>query len=182
MWGSLSGKTASMTTPWISSIRPTFLVPVSAPAGRSVVLASMVFSSPGKRFAKLGLGQRLGATDDFHDLLRDLGLPRAVHLEREVLDDLAGVLRRAAHRGHARAMLGRGRLQQRAEDRDLHVVGDQPLEDDGGIGLVLDERVVAGLAFGTLLLALAALEDRRLLQRQQRLPPQLLHQRRHVAV
>src|SRR3954464_7802497 len=160
MWGSWSGKTASMTTPWISSIRPTFLVAVSAPAGRSVVLASMVFSSPGKRFAKLGVGQRLGATYDFHDLLRDLGLPRAVHLEREVLDDLAGVLRRAAHGGHPRAVLGRRRLQQGAEDRDLHVVGHEALEDHARVGLVLDQRVVAGLAFGTLLVALGALEDR----------------------
>ena len=49
--------------------------------------------------------------DDFHDLLGDLGLARAVHLEREVVDDLAGVLGRVAHRGHPGAVLGRGRLE-----------------------------------------------------------------------
>ena len=50
-----------------------------------------------------------------------------------------------AHRGHARAVLGRGRLEQRAEDRDLHVLRDEPAEDLGRVGLVLDERVVPGL-------------------------------------
>ena len=40
-------------------------------------------------------------------------------------------------------VLGRGGLQQRAVDRDLDVVGDEALEDLLGVGLVLDERVVA---------------------------------------
>src|SRR5919199_46075 len=65
------------------------------------------------------LDQGLCAGHDFHDLLRDLGLACAVHLEREVVDDLAGVLGGVAHGGHARAVLGRGRLEQRAVDRDL---------------------------------------------------------------
>src|SRR3954469_25353147 len=138
MWGSLSGKTASMTTPWISSIRPTFLVVVSAPAGRSVVLASMVLVLL-EKIREVGLGQRLGATDDFHDLLRDLRLAGAVHLQREVVDDDRRVLGGVAHRGHAGAVLGGGALQQRAVDRDLDVVGDEALEDRGGIGLVLDQ-------------------------------------------
>ena len=58
---------------------------------------------------------------------------------------LAGVVGGAAHRGHARAELRRGRLQQRPVDRDLDVVGHEPLEDLLGLGLVLDERVLAGL-------------------------------------
>ena len=66
-------------------------------------------------------------------------------------------------------------LEQRAVDRDLDVVGHQALEDLLRVGLVLDERARAGV----LAVALASspssssssssLEDRRLLQRQQRL-------------
>ncbi len=71
-----------------------------------------------------------------------------------------GVLRRVAHGRHARAVLGRGRLQQRAEDRDLDVVGDEPLEDLLRVGLVLDERVLAScssrLSLPRVLVALAS--------------------------
>ena len=41
--------------------------------------------------------------------------------ERVRVDQLAGVLGRVAHRRHARAVLRRGRLEQRAVDRDLEV-------------------------------------------------------------
>ena len=130
------------------------------------------------------------AGDDFHDLLRDLRLALAVHLQGEVLDEVGGVLGRVAHRRHAGAVLGRGRLEQRAVDRDLDVGGDEPLEDLLRAGLVLDERV---RAVGALLIVVAAgaaperllvgvLEDRRVLQRQQRLARDLLGQRRDVAV
>ena len=76
--GSLSGKTASMTTPWISSIRPTL-----RPCRRSrpSSLSQLPWVSV--------LAQRLGAGDDFHDLLGDLGLTCAVHLQGQVLDDVA---------------------------------------------------------------------------------------------
>src|ERR671934_1301382 len=139
--GSSSGKTASMTTPWISSMRPVFcLLSVAAIGLRS--------------------HQRFGAGDNFHDLLGDLRLAGTVHLEREVLDDLAGVLRGVAHGGHARAQLGGGRLEQCPVERDLDVVGDEALEDLLGPGLVLDERVAAGVL---LVLVPLRLEDRRLL-------------------
>src|SRR5215213_10571835 len=132
--GSLSGNTASMTTPWISSIRPTLRSPsvVSWPS-RGAVLASISYLL-GRR-----LGQRLRARDDFHDLLRDLRLALAVHLQGEVLDEVGRVLGRVAHRGHARAVLGRRRLEQRAVDRDLHVGRHEALEDVLRAGLVLDE-------------------------------------------
>src|SRR5918992_5814050 len=98
-----------MTTPWISSIRPTLRFLVS----------SVVFASVGAaKTVSLG-GEALGPGHDFKNLLRDLGLTLAVHLEGQVLDDVARVLGRVAHRGHARAVLGGGRLQQRAEQRDL---------------------------------------------------------------
>src|SRR3954470_1044217 len=150
--GSSSGKTASITTPWISSIRPTFRVPPSAPGGRSMVAFMVRWCSCS------ALDQRLGAGDDFHDLLGDLGLAGAVHLQGEVLDDLAGVLRRAAHGGHARAELGRRGLQQRPVDRDLAVVRDEALQDLLRVGLVVDEGLVL-LALAALLLVVARLED-----------------------
>src|SRR3954454_17134073 len=150
-----------MTTPWISSIRPTFRFSVEV----SVAAVAMLL-------LKGVSDQRLGAGDDFHDLLGDRGLSLAIELQREVLDDVPGVLRGVAHGGHARAVLGSGGLEQRAVDRDLHVRGDQALEDRVGIGLVLDERVLALIAFlflarGAAAKALAAFEDRRVLQWKQ---------------
>src|SRR3954466_11699512 len=181
--GSSSGKAASMTTPWISSIRPVFcLVSVAASIAsglsgfRSFVLPSPQAAMAGRRH----LHQRLGAGDNFHDLLGDLGLAGAVHLEREVVDDLRGVLRGVAHGGHARPQLGRRRLEQRPVERDLDVVGDETLEDLLGARLVLDERVVPGVL--AVVLALGRLEDGRLLQRQQRLAPHPLPPGRDVAV
>src|SRR3954453_10403262 len=132
--GSLSGNTASITTPWISSIRPTLR---SCCCVSCVCSAATAICSP--------LGQALCAGHNFHDLLGDLCLAFAIHLQRQILDDVPGVLGGVAHGGHARAELGRAGLQQRAEDRDLHVGGDQALEDRLGVGLVLDERVLGVL-------------------------------------
>ena len=128
MWGSLSGNTASITTPWISSMRPTFLVCVAA-----------------SKFAPLRLSKCLSPCDHFHDFLGDLSLSCAVHLKGEALDQVAGVVGRAAHRGHPRTVLGRGGFEQRAEHRDLDVVGNQPVQDLLRVRLVLDERVMAGV-------------------------------------
>src|SRR3954451_1259149 len=124
-----------MTTPWISSIRPTLRCwsVVSVDAVAAVAILRISFSR---------LRQRLGAGDDFHDLLGDRGLALAIELQGEVLDDVARVLGRVAHRGHARPVLGRGGLQQRAVDRDLHVGGDHSLEDRVGARLVLADRAV----------------------------------------
>src|SRR3954453_5170272 len=134
--GSSSGKTASITTPVISSIRPTLRCSSSE---RSSVRSSVALMRVPL------LAQRLGAGDDFHDLLGDLGLARAVHLERQVVDDLLRVVGGAAHRGHAGAVLGRGGLEQGAIDRDLHVVRDEALEDLLGARLVLDEPPLVAL-------------------------------------
>jgi hypothetical protein len=38
------------------------------------------------------LPETLSPGDDFHYLLRDLGLSRAVHLERQVIDQVSGVV------------------------------------------------------------------------------------------
>src|SRR4051794_15295226 len=168
--GSSSGKRTSRTTPLISSMRPT-LRPPSVSCWVCSCVAAIGFS----------LRERLSARDGFHDLLRDRGLALAVHLQGVVLDEVSGVLGGVAHGGHARAQLGRRRLEQRPVERDLDVGGDEPREDLLRVGLVLDERGVAGvLMLLALLLALA--EDRRLLQRQQRLVADLLGERGDVAV
>src|SRR5690348_7938808 len=100
--GSLSGKTASMTTPVTCSTRP-WLVPLvpllSAMGSFSDHRIEVAFGCQGR------LAERLGAADDLQDLLRDFGLTGAVHLQRQVADHGLGVLRRVAHRRHPRPEL-----------------------------------------------------------------------------
>src|SRR5437870_5613867 len=75
------------------------------------------------------LRERVGARDDFQDLLRDLGLARPVHREGQRVDQLARVLRGVPHRRHTRALLGRGRLEQGPVQLRLDVNREQPDED-----------------------------------------------------
>src|SRR5687767_5644352 len=65
------------------------------------------------------------ARDYLDDLARDARLSDAVHVERQRLNQLARVLRRRVHRRHARALLARHRLQERAVDLRL----DQPRQE-----------------------------------------------------
>ena len=87
--GSSSGNTASMTTPWISSIRPMLRFSVSVAANLNLLFALPVLASSDLRAT---LRQALGPRYDFQDFLGDLRLTLAVHLQREVLDDVPGVL------------------------------------------------------------------------------------------
>src|SRR6266576_5396696 len=64
-------------------------------------------------------GEGVRAGDDLEDLLRDLGLAGAVQREREVVDQLTGVLRGVPHRGHLRGEERGRRLEQRAVDLRL---------------------------------------------------------------
>src|SRR5690242_1252015 len=105
-----------MTTPWISSIRPTLRFSVSTDNDFPFALRPPETPPGGLRPTLRLAGEPLGSRYDFQDFLGDLRLTLAVHLQREVLDDVSGVLRRVAHRGHARAVLGGGRLEQCAED------------------------------------------------------------------
>lgn len=52
--------------------------------------------------------ERVRAGNDLEDLLGDLGLAGPVHVERKSVDQLLGVLRGVAHRGHAGAELRGG--------------------------------------------------------------------------
>src|SRR5579885_2537262 len=65
--------------------------------------------------------KRLGAADYVHQFLGDRGLARAVHLQRQPFDHFRGVVGRAVHRGHARALLARLGLEQRMKNRILEV-------------------------------------------------------------
>src|SRR5579875_3937335 len=84
--------------------------------------------------------ESLRAGHDLEDLLGDLRLASAVHLQRQIADQLAGILRRIAHRRHSRAVLGGRRLKQGAEDGDLDIVGNQARQNHGGVGLIVDGR------------------------------------------
>src|SRR5918998_3474367 len=164
MSGRSPSKTASTTTPVISWIRPV-LVPSSPSAPFASFSLSVAASTPtpfqAVRLSCRRSRQSLGPGDDFHDLLGDLGLALAVHLERQIVDHLTGVLLSAAHGGHARAVLGCGRLEQRPEDRDLDVVGDEALEDLLRLRLVEPERALligpGGLIGACVVLVLALL-------------------------
>ena len=56
--------------------------------------------------------------------------------KRQIVDQPGGVVGRVSHGGHAGAVLGRGRLQQRAEDRDLEVGGQQLGQDLAAVRLL----------------------------------------------
>src|SRR5262249_11204699 len=74
------------------------------------------------------LGGRVRPGQVLQDLLGDLGLAGAVHLQREVVDQCPGVVRRVPHGRHAGAVLGCGRFEQRPEDRNLEVGRNQRRE------------------------------------------------------
>src|SRR6476659_1976069 len=113
-----------------------------------VIPRATPFYARGAGFVSARLRQRFRAGDDLEDLLRDLRLARAVHAQRQRVDDLAGVLRCVPHRRHARALLRRRGLEQRAVDLRLDVDREQPLEDLLRLRLedeVAAERVVRAL-------------------------------------
>src|SRR5579863_4227487 len=79
----------------------------------------------------------LRAAGDLEDLLRDRGLACLVHHQRQLVDELAGIVRGVRHRDQLRRELGSLRLEQRLEDRELHVFREQCGEHRGRIGLEL---------------------------------------------
>src|SRR5205807_8735331 len=191
--GSRSGNTASITTPWISSMRPVLRCapPEAEPGVGSVAVDASISSlfswSVWSRLLVVGsprrrhfLAQSLCAGDYLHDLLRDLCLAGAVHLQRQLGYEFPGVLGRAAHRRHLGAEEACRRLHQRPVDRNLDVVRHEPAQDRLGIGLVVDERARALLLALAILLLLAG--DRRLRERQQPLVRDDLAQRRDIRV
>src|SRR5690242_8904003 len=77
----------------------------------------------------LPLSDGFGAGNDFDEFLGDIGLARAVVVQRQALDHIAGIACGVVHRGHARPMLARGTFEQCAEDRDGKRLRQQSGED-----------------------------------------------------
>src|SRR5207244_974728 len=126
------GSPWSIVSPSRLKIRPRVCFPtgtvIGPPVSRTSVPRCSVWAC--STWSPSGcLAEPLGTRDDFHDLLCDVRLPLPVGLEREVVDQLGGVLRSVAHRGHPSPVLGRRRLEQRSVDGYLDVVRGQPLED-----------------------------------------------------
>src|SRR4051812_11113713 len=72
---------------------------------------------------------RFGAGDDLDQLPRDVRLARAVIVQGQPVDHLTGVTGGVVHRRHARTLLAGGAFDQRAEQLDRHVPGQQGRED-----------------------------------------------------
>src|SRR5919108_253755 len=76
-----------------------------------LTLAEPVAASASAASTTPAKSQSLRRCDYFQDLLGDLCLARSVHRQRQVVDQLAGVLGGVSHRGHLGAVLARGRLE-----------------------------------------------------------------------
>src|SRR5262245_34759872 len=116
MAGTPLSNSTSTTGPMTWTTRPTFSVAmISSPSAGSL---------------------RAGPGDHLDDLLGDGGLAHLVHVEREAVDHLFRVVAGRVHGRHARPVLRRRRLQHRAPDLDLDVLGQDLVEDLPGRRLV----------------------------------------------
>src|SRR5271165_714361 len=91
--------------------------------------------------------ERLGARDDLDQFACDVGLAGPVVVQGQPLDHVARVTRRVIHRGHARAVLTGGALQQRRIDLHRQRPRQQAVEDGFFIRLELRQcggGVIAG--------------------------------------
>src|SRR5689334_18009641 len=79
--------------------------------------------------ARLPLSDGFRAGDDLDEFFGDVRLPRTVIVQRQTLDHVARVARRIVHCRHARAMLARSALQQRAEHRHGQRLWEEPRQD-----------------------------------------------------
>src|SRR5690242_9968453 len=80
--------------------------------------------------------QGFGTGDDLDQLLGDHRLARAVVGDGLLADHFAGIAGRVVHRAHARALLGGGVLEQRAEHLHGDVARQQLFEDVDFLGFV----------------------------------------------
>src|SRR6266571_7870068 len=121
---SSGANSTSITGPMTRTIRP---VPCCVSCPTATV--AMFVSAP-------GLLEGFRASDDLHDLLGDLRLPRLVVLPGELLDQLLGVVGGGAHRLLPGGVLGGGRLEHRGEHARLDVAGQQGVQHRLGVRLV----------------------------------------------
>ena len=118
----------------------------------------------------LARAERLGPTDDLHDLGGDRVLTGPVHDDAEVLDELVGVVGCRLHRPLTERVLGGRSVEQRGVHARLDVARQQRLEDRRRVGL---ELVVGSRAVVAPGLAVTA-DDRLLRQRHERTQHDLL--------
>src|SRR3954467_8548875 len=125
-----AGNSMSTTGPVIWMTRP-------RPAGASVVMsgsASCVLTSASVRAGR-----------DLDHLASDVGLSDLVVRERQVLDELLGVLGCVLHRDHPGALLARLALEHRLVDAGRDVAGEERSQEVRGAGL--EQELVAGDPF-----------------------------------
>src|SRR4051812_20690340 len=120
MCGRSASKRTSTTAPVIWVIVPMLLVAMKVPFSLNL--------------------DGFGAGDDLDEFLGDRRLPRAVHLQRQLLDHVARVARGAVHRRHLRAVEARRILEQDAEDLDGEVARQQVGQDLALVRLELVDR------------------------------------------
>src|SRR5262245_61755017 len=120
---------------------------------RPTTLVGVAMDRPCCLITHLGVAvrrsQRLGAGDDFDQLLGDHRLAGAVVGERLLADHLAGVAVRVVHRAHLRAVERGCVFEQRAEQLDGDIARQKIGEDLLLLGLVVVDRAaeaVGGLA------------------------------------
>src|SRR5579862_1433271 len=107
--GSLSSKLTSTTGPMICEILPVLLIVLSL--------------------------QRLGASDDVQEFLRDARLAGVVVLEGQRADDVARAVRRVPHGVHPGRVLAGHRFQDQPVEAHLDVAGRELGQDLGRLGL-----------------------------------------------
>ena len=104
------------------------------------------FVSFARRF-QVSLAERLGAGDDFHDLLGDLGLARPVHLQGQVVDQLARRSRtRCASRSCARRARTRSTRAAPGRPRSRRSRGPAAARISSGSGSYSTSALLVGLS------------------------------------
>src|SRR6266849_6525554 len=69
-----------------------------------------------------------GAAHNFDNLSGNTGLPDAIHVQRQALDDVSGIGARRFHGRHARRVLGRSGFKQGHVNLGFHVTRQQALQ------------------------------------------------------
>src|SRR3954451_8188372 len=110
-----AGNSMSTTGPVIWMTRP-------SPAGAAIVMSVVPPGSCASASVRAGR--------DLDHLAGDVGLADLVVRERQVLDQLFGVLCGVLHGDHPARLLARLRLQDRLEQACRHVARQEPVEDD----------------------------------------------------
>src|SRR6476660_8311806 len=113
---------------------------ITLPVAVFVAVAMLVSSS------WVGASTGLRAGRNLDHLAGDVRLANLVVAQREVLDEVLGVLRRVLHRDHAARFLARLGLEDCLVDAGGHVARQELLEDGARVGL--EDELAARDALG----------------------------------